>query len=127
MRVYASCASRPDSLLTLPADCSSVVVRGTAHAHRSLVASASFVLGFVEKEIVLLIQPTVGRSVANGVGASPESEPFVPLPSIAVLASLVGRFFPAVAEWSLVSAPLDWIASTRSATDTRLEVGRRCT
>ena len=77
-------------------------------------------LGFVEKEIVLLIQPTVGRSVANGVGASPESEPFVPLPSIAVLASLVGRLFPA-------SAPLDWIASTRSATDTRLEVGRRCT
>ncbi len=91
------------------------------------MTGASFVLGVVEKELVLLIQPIVARSVTTRAGASLESEPFVPLPSIAVPASLVGRFFPAVAEWSLASAPLDWIASARDAAGTRLEVGRRWT
>lgn len=88
-------------------------------------------LGFVEKEIVLLIQPTVGRPVTTrALLFAPRAHVagervFVPLPSIAVPASLVERFFPAVAEWSLASAPLDSIASARSATDTRLEVGAR--
>ena len=87
------------------------------------MASVSFVLGFVGKEIDLLSQPIDGCSVTTRVETSLESELLVPLPSIAVRTSFIGRFFPAVAEWSLAFVPFDGIASQRSATDTRLEIG----